>query len=187
MAESHLQLQTPEAGDDPLEDFIEHHPIDPELPVIFEKLDQLYRAQRQASSQELSRWSNDPAQPRRSLPEWYLARAELRAGRREAAARAYAKLREDHVQLPALAEGLFEFAQLEMEARRFDEALAILNEAAALRPTPLWRERIALLTARVHYQARQFDKAAPIFEQVANSSPRLRPRSIFKRALAWLH
>jgi tetratricopeptide (TPR) repeat protein len=122
MAESHLQLQTPEAGDDALEDFIEHHPTDPELPTIFEKLDQLYRAQRQASSQELSRWSNDPAQPRHSLAEWYLARAELRAGRREAASRAYAKLREDHVQLPALAEGLFELAQLEMEARHFDEA-----------------------------------------------------------------
>jgi len=186
MAESHLQLQTPEAGDDAVEDFIEHHPTDPELPAVFEKLDQLYQAERQASTQELSRWANDPAQPRRSLAEWHLARSELRAGRREAASRAYAKLREDRIQLPALAAGLFEFAQLEMEARRFDEALAILNEAAALRPTPLWRERIALLTARVHYQARQFDKAAPIFEQVANNSPRLRRDSLFNASLAWL-
>ncbi len=185
-AESHLQLQTPEAGDDALEDFIEHHPTDPELPAVFEKLDQLYQAERQASTQELSRWANDPAQPRRSLSEWYLARAELRAGRREAASRAYAKLREDQTQLPALAAGLFEYAQLEMEARRFDEALAILNDAAALRPAPLWRERIALLTARVHYQARQFDKAGSIFEEVANSSPRLRRDSLFNASLAWL-
>jgi tetratricopeptide (TPR) repeat protein len=186
MTESHLQLQTPEAGDDPLEDFIEHHPTDPELPAIFEKLDQLYRAERQASSQELSRWSNDSAQPRRSLAGWYLARAELRAGRREAAARAYAKLREDHVQFPALAEGLFEFAQLEMDARHFDEAIAILNDAAGLRPQPVWRERIALLTARAHYQARQFDKAGQLFEQVANSAPRLRRDSLFNASLAWL-
>ena len=186
MAESHLQLQTPETGDDSLEDFIEHHPTDPELPAVFEKLDQLYQAERQASSQELSRWANDSAQPRRALAEWYLARAEFRAGRREAAARAYAKLREDRTQLPALAAGLFEFAQLEMEARRFEEALAILNEAAALRPTSLWRERIALLTARAHYQARQFDKAAPLFEQIANNSPRLRRDSLFNASLAWL-
>src|SRR5207237_1303045 len=135
---------TPETGDDSLEDFIEHHPTDPELPTVFEKLDQIYQAERQASSQELSRWANDPVQPRRALAEWYLARAELRAGRREAAARAYAKLREDRTQLPALAAGLFEFAQLEMEARHFDEAIAILNDAAGLRSTPVWRERIGL-------------------------------------------
>jgi outer membrane protein assembly factor BamD (BamD/ComL family) len=186
IAESHLQLQTPEAGDDSLEDFIEHHPSDPELPTIFEKLDRLYRAERQASSQELSRWSNDPAQPRRALAEWYLARAELRAGRREAATRAYAKLREERVPLPALAEGLFEFAQLELEARHFDETLGILKDAAALQPVVVWRERIELLTARAHYQARQFDKAGQLFERVANNSPRLRRDSLFNASLAWL-
>ncbi|HEY2138988.1 MAG TPA: tetratricopeptide repeat protein [Chthoniobacterales bacterium] len=185
-AESHLQLQTPEAGDDALEDFIEHHQSDPELATIFEKLDQLYRAERQASIQELSRWSNDPAQPRRALAEWYLARAELRAGRREAAARAYARLREDRVSLPALAEGLFEYAQLEMEGRHFNEAIEILNEAATLGPQPVWRERIALLTARANYQARQFDKAGRAFEEVANRSPRLRRDSLFNASLAWL-
>src|SRR5438270_4098046 len=186
MADSHLQLQTPEVGDDPLEDFIEHHPTDPALPTIFEKLDQLYRADRQASSQALSRWANGPAQPRRALAQWYFARAELRAGRRDAASRAYAKLREDRVQLPALAEGLFEFAQLEMEARHFDEAIAILNDAAGLRPPPVWRERINLLAARVQYLARHFDKAAQSFEQVANNSPRLRRDSLFNASLAWL-
>jgi TolA-binding protein len=186
IAESHLQLQTPEAGDDALEDFIEHHPTDPELPPIFDKLDQLYRAERQASTQELGRWSNDPAQPRRALAQWHLARAELRAGRREAARSAYLKLREGHAQLPALAEGLFEFAQLEIEDRHFDDAIAILNEANALRPSPVWRERITLLAARAHYLARQFDKAGQTFEQVANNSPRLRRDSLFNASLAWL-
>jgi len=186
MAESHLQLQTPETGDDALEDFIEHHPIDPELPTIFAKLDQLYRVERQPSSQELGRWANDPAQPRRSLAEWYLARAELRAERPEAALRAYAKLRDDHAQFPALAEGLFEFAQLEIERRHFDEALAILNDAMALHPPAVWSERLALLAARAHYLARRFDKAGQTFEQVANTSPRLRRDSLFNASLAWL-
>lgn len=186
IAESHLQLQTPEAGDDPLEDFIEHHPTDPELPIIFEKLDQLYHAERQPSTQELSRWANDPPQPRRSLAQWYFARTELRAGRRETALRAYEKLREEHPQLPALAEGLFEFAQLEMEQRRFDEALGILKEALALQPSPLWRNRIALLTARAHYHARQFEKAGQLFEQVANNSAPLRRDSLYNASLAWL-
>jgi tetratricopeptide (TPR) repeat protein len=186
MADSHLQLQTPEAGDDALEDFIEHHPADPGLPAIFEKLDQLYRAERQASSQELSRWANDAAQPRRAFAQWYFARGELRGGRHDAAARAYAKFREQGVRLPALAPGLFEFAQLEFEKRHFDEAVAISNEALALHPDPAWSERIMLLSARAQYQARQFDKAAQSFEQVANNSPRLRRVALFNASLAWL-
>jgi TolA-binding protein len=186
IAESNLQLKTPEAGDDALEDFVEHFATDPELPTIFAKLDQLYRAERQPSSQELSRWANDSLQPRRSLAQWYLARSELRAGRRDGARRAYEKLRADHAQFPALAEGLFEFAQLEMEDRRFDEALAILNEAKALQPPRAWLDRIALLAGRAHYQARHFEAAAQMFEEVAQASPRLASDSLFNASLAWL-
>jgi outer membrane protein assembly factor BamD (BamD/ComL family) len=186
IAESHLQLRTPEAGDDPLEDFVEHHPTDPELPAIFEKLDQLYRAERQPSTQELGRWANDSVQPRRALAEWYLARNEARAGRRDAAQRAYTKLRNDRVPLPALAEGLFEFAEMELEEGHYSEALAILEEAGAVRPSPGWLDRIALLSARAHYEARHFDKAAALFEQVAQASPRLRSDSLFNASLAWL-
>ena len=186
MAESHLQLQTPETGDDALEDFIEHHPTDPELSVIFEKLDELYRAERQASSQELSRWMNDPAQPRRAFAQWYFARAELRAGRREAARAAFGKLRDERARFAALAPALFQFAESEMEERRFDEALAILNDAMALSPTPGWSDRITLLIARAQFQARHFDKAGQTFEQVANHSPALRRDSLFNASLAWL-
>jgi lipopolysaccharide biosynthesis regulator YciM len=185
-AESHLQLQTPESGDDALEDFIEHHPTDPELPVIFEKLDQLYAAERQAASQELNRWATDPTQPRRALAQWYFARSELRAGRREAAREAFAKLRDEHAKFPALAPGLVQFAELESEDRRFDDALAILNDALALAPPAPWSERIALLMGRAEFQARQFDKAAQTFEQVANHSPALRRDSLFNASLAWL-
>ena len=185
-AESHLQLQTPESGDDALEDFIEHHATDSELPVIFEKLDQLYAAERQASSQELSRWANDPAQPRRALAQLYFARSELRAGRREGARQAFAKLRDEHAKFPALASGLFQFAEFEMDDRRFDDALAILNDALALEPPPLWSQRITLLMAQAQFQARRFDKAAQTFEQVANNSPALRRDSLFNASLAWL-
>jgi tetratricopeptide (TPR) repeat protein len=185
-AESHLQLQTPESGDDALEDFIEHHPTDSELPVIFEKLDQLYAVERQASGQELNRWATDPAQPRRALAQWYFARSELRAGRREAARQAFAKLRDEHAKFPALAPGLVEFAALKMEDRRFDEAMAILSDALALAPPAPWSQRITLLMGRAQFQARQFDKAAQTFEQVANRSPALRRDSLFNASLAWL-
>jgi tetratricopeptide (TPR) repeat protein len=185
-AESHLQLQTPESGDDALEDFIEHHPTDSELPVIFEKLDQLYAAERQASGQELNRWATDPAQPRRALAQWYSARSELRAGRREAARQAFAKLRDEHAKFPAVAAGLVESAELEMEDRRFDEALAILSDALTLAPPAPWSQRITLLLGRAQFQARQFEKAAETFEQVANRSPALRRDALFNASLAWL-
>ena len=185
-AESHLQLRTPESGDDALEDFIEHHPTDSELPVIFEKLDQLYAAERPASSQELNRWANDPTQPRRALAQWYVAKSELRAGRREAARAAFAKLRDEHAQFPALAPGFIQFAELELEDRRFDEALAILNDALVLAPPTPWSQRITLLMGRAEFQAAQFDKAARTFEQVANHSPALRRDSLFNASLAWL-
>src|SRR5437899_10175528 len=44
IADSHLQLKTPEAGDDVLERFIDRRPADPDLPALFAKLDELYRA-----------------------------------------------------------------------------------------------------------------------------------------------
>ena len=186
VAETNLRLKTPEAGDDPLEDFVEHHPTDPELPTIFKKLDQLYRAERTPSNQELRRWANDPIQPRRALAQWYLARFELRAGRRENALRIFGELRSAHPQLPALAGGLFEFAQLEIDNRRFDEALAILEEARALRPDPAWLERINFLAGRAQYGARRFEAAAQTFETVAHTSPHSATDSYFNASLAWL-
>jgi TolA-binding protein/thioredoxin-like negative regulator of GroEL len=186
VGETSLRLKTPETGDDPLEDFVEHHPTDPELPTIFKKLDQLYRAQRTPSNQELRRWANDSIQPRRALAQWYLARSELRAGRRENALRIFGELRNAHPQLPVLAGGLFEFAQLEVENRRFDEALAILEDARALRPDPAWLERINLLAGRAHYGARHFEAAAQTFETVAHTSPPVATDSFFNASLAWL-
>ena len=46
IADAHLQLKTPEAGDDFIEDFIDHHPEDSDLALIFAKLDELYRAEK---------------------------------------------------------------------------------------------------------------------------------------------
>ena len=186
MADSNLRRETPEAGDDALEDFVEHHPADPALPTVFGKLDELYRAERQPSSQELSRWASDPVQPRRALAQWYLARSEGRAGRREGALRAFEKLRDERAPLPAMAEGLFEFAQLKIEDHRFDEALAILNDAIALRPAPDWLDRITQLQGHAQYYAKQFEAAARTFEQVAHASPLLARDSLFNASLAWL-
>ena len=142
LADAHLELKTPETGDDALENFIEHRPGDVDLARVFAKLDELYRAERKPSRAELERWTRDPAQPRRAFAQWYLARFDLRLGRRDRALEYFSALRRTHPQLPALAPAFLEVAKLKLDDRDYHEALAMLNEARALRPEPAVLDRV---------------------------------------------
>ena len=170
IADAELQFKTPETGADALEDYIDHHPQDADLPRLFAKLDELYRAQRRPSRAQLEKWMRDPVQPRRGLARWYLARLELRAGHRDRARQYFADLRRDGVNsLPsAFGVALLEFAQLTLDDRDFDQALAILNEARLLHPEPNLLDRIKLLSAHANYLARRFDTATATYEQIAS-------------------
>lgn len=186
LADAHLQLRTPEAGDDALENFIEHRPADVDLARVFAKLDELYRAERKSSRNELDRWARDLAQPRRAFSQWYLARFDLRLGRRDRALESFAALRRTHPPLPALAPAFLEFAQLELEEHHFDEALAILNEARSLRPEGAVLDRVNLLAAQIQYYARHFDAAIAQYEQIARSDSTLASMATYNAALSWL-
>ena len=186
IADAHLQRQTPGEGDDVLEDFIDHHPNDPELPAIFAKLDELYRAERKPSRNTLSRWLREKEQPRRALAQWYFARSEGRAGRHDVMTQMLGEVRASGVKLPALAEALLELAQLQLESRQWDDALVTLQSARAQNPEPQLLERINWLTAQAEYHAGRFAKAAPIFEQIAQTSPAFASPAFFNAALCWL-
>jgi TolA-binding protein len=186
LADTHLQLKTPETGDDALENFIEHRPSDVDLARIFAKLDELYRAERKPSRAELDRWTRDPAEPRRAFAQWYLARFDLRLGRRDRALEYFAALRRTRPQLPILASAFLEFARLELEDRHFDEALAILNDARSLRPEPGVLERVNFLAAQIQYHGKNFDAAIADFEQIGRSDSTLAPVAMFNAALSWL-
>ena len=134
IAEAHLQLKTPETGDDILERFIDQHHADPDLALVFAKLDELYRAEQKPSRNELEKWVRRPEQPRRTFARWYLARLEIRAGRRERARQLFADLRRTGIKSPAIAPALFEFAEFEINDGHFDEALAILDDARLAAP-----------------------------------------------------
>ncbi len=170
IADAHLQLKTPETGDDVLEDFIERHPQDVDLALIFAKLDELYRAERKLSRNELERWGRDPAQPRRGFAQWYLARLDLRAGRRDRALESFAALSRSETKSAALAPALLEYAQLKLEEHDFDGAIAILNEARAVQPEAILRDRIDLLAAHAQYLAKRFEIATATFERIAHSA-----------------
>jgi tetratricopeptide (TPR) repeat protein len=186
IADAHLQLKTPEQGDDVIEEFIEHHPHDPGLARVFAKLDQLYRAERKPSRGELERWTNDPAEPRRAFALWYLARHELRAGHRERALKSFATLRAGPDKSASLAPAFLEFARLEVEDRRFDEALSVLNDARALHPKPAVLDRINLLAAEAQYHAKRFGAATAGFEQIAHSSSPLATLAMYNASVGWL-
>jgi len=186
IAEEQLKANRPEAGDDFLEDFIEHHTEDEDLPAIFAKLDQLYAAQRRQSRHELGRWSREPGPPRRALAQWYLARAALRIGRRDMALQAFEQLRAQHPPLPALADAFLEYAQLKLDEGQFDEALAILESARAVRPRENVLERIEFLAGAAQYRARRFDAAVQTFRRVAEKSDGHANDALFNVSLAWL-
>jgi TolA-binding protein len=186
LVDAHLQLRTPENGDDALENFIEHRPSDVDLARVFAKLDELYRAERKPSRAELDRWTRDPAEPRRAFAQWYLARFDLRLGRRDRALEYFNALRRTHPQLPVLASAFLEFAQLELEEHHFDEALAMLNEARKLRPEAAVLDRVNLLAAQVQYYGKHFDAATAGFDHIAHSESPLASLAMFNAALSWL-
>src|SRR5881392_3313867 len=170
IAEAQLQLKTPESGDEVVEQFIDHHASDPDLPLLFEKLDSLYRAERKPSRNALEKWVRRPEEPRRTFARWYLARLEIRAGRRERARQLFSDLRHTSIKSPVIARAFLEFAQFEMQDRHFDEAIAILDDVRLLHPEPALLVRIDFLSAQAHYLAKRFDTATAAFEQIAHSN-----------------
>ena len=186
IAEAHLQLKTPESGDDFIERFIDRHPADQDLPLLFEKLDELYRAEHKPSRNELEKWVRRPEQPRRTFARWYLARLEIRAGRRERAAQLFSDLRRTSIKSTAIAQALVEFAQFELDERNFDEAIAILDDARLLHPEPALQAKIEFLFAHTQYLAKRFDTATAAFEQIAHSNSPWAKAAVFNASTGWL-
>src|SRR5438477_2227761 len=186
IADSHLQLKTPEAGDDVLERFIDRRPADPDLPALFAKLDELYRAERKASRSELEKWVRNPEQPRRTFARWHLALLEVRVGHRDRARQLFNDLRHSEVKSPALAPALLEFAQLELEDRHFEEAIAILDDARVLHPEAQLLDQINLLSAQAQYLAKRFEVATAAFEQIGRSTSPWANLALFNASTGWL-
>ncbi len=186
IADTAQAQKTPEMGDDFLEDFIEHHPEDPALPAVLAKLDQLYSAERKPSRRELGHWANDSVQPRRNFARWYLARMDLRAGRRDNALQILGQLAADPGSDPRLAGALLELAQLQMQDHRIDEAVATLEAARGMHPPPVVLGRIDFQIGKARYQAGRFDAAADSFEKVARAVPEENGAALFNAALTSL-
>ncbi len=186
IADAHLRNKTADRGDDVLEDFIDHYPTDSALPVIFAKLDELYRAEEKPSPNELKRWSRDHAEPRHALAQWYLARSTLRGGDRELAIRTLTELRTSPVQLPSLGEAQLELARLQLADRHWEAAIAAGEAARRLNPEPEFAARADWLIAQAQYRPGQLEAAAKVFEQIAHDQPQFASEALFNAAICWL-
>ncbi|HEY2800770.1 MAG TPA: tetratricopeptide repeat protein [Chthoniobacterales bacterium] len=186
IADAHLQSKTPAQGDDVLEDFIDHHPSDPALPVLFAKLDTLYQAEDKPSPNELERWVRDRAQPRRAFAQWYLARSQLRAGDSDAAIATLSQLHGESIQLPSLGEAQLERARLLFAKEKWGDAIAAADEARRLNTATDFPREADWLIAAADYHAGQLEKAAPIFESIAKSASDPDGAALFNAALCWL-
>src|SRR5881296_1124481 len=186
VAEAQVQLKTPEIADDVIEQFIDRHSADPDLSALFARLDELYRAEHKPSRNELERWVRSPEQPRRTFARWYLARFEIRAGRRERARQLFTDLRRTGVKSQAISPALLEFAQFEVEDKQFDEAIAILDDARSFRPAPSLLTQIDFLSAQAQYLARRFNRASADFEQIARSPSPWAKIALFNASTGWL-
>lgn len=186
LADAHVQTKTPEGGDDALEEFIDHHPNDNALPAIFARLDELYRMERKPSTNELERWVRDPAQPRQALAQWYLARSKLRAGDRESAIQLLTQLRDSPLRLASLGEADLELARLHLARGEWEEAIKAAEAARLQSPAPDFLQQIDWLIAEANYRSGRLEKAAAIYEQVAERAPTLSGDALFNAALCWL-
>jgi TolA-binding protein len=186
VAEAQEQLRTPEIADDVIEQFIDRHPADSDLPLLFARLDELYREEHKPSRNELERWVRSPEQPRRTFARWYLARFEIRAGRKERARQLFTDLRHTGAESQAIAPALLEFAQLEIDEKHFDEAIAILDDARSFHPAWSLVTQIDFLAAEAQYLARRFDRASADFEQIAQSHSPWTKLALFNASVGWL-
>ena len=186
MVDARVQLETPDAGADLIEEFINRYPADPDLSGLFARLDELYRAQRKPSRSELEKWVRNPEQPRRTFARWYLARLETRAGRRDRARQLFRDVQRTDVKPPEMVGALLDFAQFEAEDRHFDEAIAILDGARLLHPDPLLVDQINLLAAKTQYLAKRFDVATAAFEQIGHSNSPWAKVALLNASAGWL-
>jgi tetratricopeptide (TPR) repeat protein len=186
LADAHLAAKTPEAGDDALEEFIDHRPNDPALSAVFAKLDELYGSERKPSTNELEHWAHDAAQPRKVLAQWYLARSALRSGDQDKAITLLTPVRDTPVRLPALGEANLELARLHLAKEQWDEAILAAKAALGQNLDRGFKERVEWLIAETNYRKGGIDEAASSYEEVAEHAPALAHEALFNAAVCWL-
>ena len=189
VADSHLQLKTPEQGDDFLEDFIEHHPRDPSLP---ETLCQT-RCALSGGTKTVAHGVGTMGARSRTTATGLCAVVLGSDGYARRAPRACLEdfstiCAKTAQRFPGISEGYLEFAQVAAAEGQNEKAIAILDEARA----PTTRHRLSSRVLRCYqgellFEAKKFDQATRPLREGRGPNFRRSPESArYNASLGWL-
>jgi len=90
------------------------------------------------------------------------------------------------VRLAALGEADLELGRLHMARGQWEEAIAAAEAGRAHNSAPTFSQQVDWLIAEASYRSGQLEKAASIYEQLAQRAPTLSGEALFNAALCWL-
>ena len=186
IVEAGVVLHGYEAVDKVLEAFISRYPHSSQLELIFERLDHVYSQQENPHESELHKWAQKQPPRCAALAAFYVARLQMREGKREKAMQSFTRFMETYPAHPFVSEALVRQANLHAAAGAFVEAERALLAAGRRVTSESLRAEIELRTGLMNYEQGDFLNAGTWFDLAANRSPALRPTALFNAALAAL-
>lgn len=168
-----------------LEEYLSQHPQDPQIALLFAKLDELYVTLTDTSSAELRRWARDVGHPVfASYAAFYLGRHELRAGRYPQALAAFTRFAEQQKDHPLRAEAIIHTVEMLYEDGQINAAFDALSMGAELHANDPARPRLQFLRAMLNLAAGREVVARSLFLNLSNRSNDLRIPALENAALA---
>ena len=187
LTNARIALNGLEVADNVLEDFIWHFPESPYLEEMFQRLDEIYAAEDNASESELQHWGTQAPTRRAALAVYYEGRLFQRELRQEKALRAYTEFIQRFPHHPFAFEAWMQLGQLYLETNRIPTAIAAFEGAMRFSNSPQERARSEIATGNAYFAQGEFLLAAETFHDAAVRSPELCLQANYDSALAWLH
>src|SRR5207253_6637191 len=95
-------------------------------------------------------------------------------------------LRSSHANLPDLAAGLLELAELDYHEGNWTDVIALADDSVAWRPPDELKQRFQFLSARAQYAMGNFQSAVGTFQQLGRPRSPFASPALYNASLGWL-
>ena len=187
LLDARIALSGNEVADGVLESFISKYPESAWLEPAFQRLDQVYAAEKSPPENELKKWATAPERRRAALARYFVARMQMRSHKLDRAAASIDAFIGSFPDHPLLPQVHIMRSDVHLARRQFPEAVRALEAAERDAKTEALRAEIELRTGLVHYQQGEYLLAANKFESAGRRLPSLRETAAFDLALAALN
>ena len=185
MAEARLALAGPDAASKTLESFIRQYPENPQIELIFRRLDQIYQTDKNPTEGALHGFAADLPKRAAALAQYYVTRMQFRAERFDRAQKSLEFFFKKFPNSELVPYAHLLQADLNKEARNIAAAERSLDDAVRTAENPELRAESTLEAAQINLQRGEFAKAAARLERAENF-PRLKLTASYNAALCWL-